>query len=173
MNRNARRRRRAGQGWPTLAAGAGIASIAALAFASYVQNDLGIVPCELCLLERWPYGIAIGLAAIGVFLPGRFGRLAVGLILVDMLASIALSAFHVGVERHAWPSPFPACNARPFTGGSIADQLARMPEHPSKPCDAATYLVPGVPLSLAALDLLYATVVCVMLALFTSRRRSF
>ncbi len=170
MNRAARRRRHAGQGWPTLAAGAGIASIAALALASYVQNDLGIAPCELCLLERWPYGIAIGLAVIGVFLPARFGRLAVSLILLDLLASAALSAFHVGVELHAWPSPFPECSAAPVSGGSIADQLARLPAHPNKPCDAATYLIPGIPLSLAALDLLYALVVFVVLLGFTGRR---
>ncbi len=173
MNRAARRRRRAGQGWPTLAAGAGIAAMAALAFASFVQNDLGIVPCELCLLERWPYGVAIGLAVIGVFLPGRFGRLAVSLILIDMLVAACLALFHVGVEQHLWPSPFPECRAPTFAGGSIADQLARMPDHPSKPCDAATYLIPHVPLSLAALDGLYALCFFVVLSTSAARRRNF
>jgi disulfide bond formation protein DsbB len=147
--------------------------MAALGAASFVQNDLGIVPCELCLLERWPYIIAIGLAVIGVFLPGRFGRLAVSLILLDMLASALLAAFHVGVEWHLWPSPFPECSAPVFAGGSVADQLAAMPAHPNKPCDAATYLVPSVPVSLAALNFLYAAAFFVLLATFTGRRRTY
>ncbi len=172
MNRAARRRRRAAQGWPTIAAGAGIAAMAALAIASFIQTDLGIVPCELCLLERWPYGIIIALAVIGVFLPGRFGRLAVSLILLCLLASVALAIFHVGVEQLLWPSPFPACRALTFTGGSIADQLAHMPEHPAKPCDAATYLIPHVPLSLAALNGLYALLFFVVLSTTGARRRA-
>jgi disulfide bond formation protein DsbB len=86
---------------------------------------------------------------------------------------VALALFHVGVEHHFWPSPFPECRAPTFSGGSIADQLARMPLRPSKPCDAATYLVPGVPLSMAALDGLYAAIVFVVLTMGIARRRSF
>ena len=146
--------------------------MAALATASFIQTDLGIVPCELCLLERWPYGVAIALAVIGVFLPGRFGRMAVSLILLCLLASIALAAFHVGVEQHLWPSPFPACRSLAFSGGSVADQIAHMPDRPAKPCDAATYLIPHVPLSLAALNGLYALLFLVVLSTTAARRQS-
>ena len=170
MSRRSRRNRRGGQGWPTVAGVGGIAAIAALAFAAYVQNDLGIVPCELCLLERWPYRIAIAIAVVGIVLPGRFGRLAVSLIMLDMLVSVGLAAFHVGVEWHAWPSPFPECNAPHFVGGSIGDRLAAMPARPAKPCDAATYLVPGVPVSLAALNGLYALAVFALVGRLSVRR---
>ena len=170
MSRRSRRSRRGGQGWSTVVGVGGIAAIAALAFASYVQNDLGIVPCELCLLERWPYRIAIAIAIVGVLLPGRFGRLAVSLILIDMLVAVALAAFHVGVEWHAWPSPFPECNAPRFAGGSVGDQLAAMPDRPAKPCDAATYLIPGLPVSLAALDGCYALAVFLLVGRLSVRR---
>lgn len=149
---------------------AGIAAVAALAFASYVQHDLGIVPCELCLLERWPYRIAVGLAVIGMVFPGRLGRTAVNLILLDLIVSVGLAVFHVGVEWHAWPSPFPECNAATFSAGSIADQLARMPDRPAKPCDAATFLVPGLPVSLAMLNALYGVAVFFVVARLAARR---
>ena len=170
MRRRSWSRRRSGQGWPTVAGAAGIAALAALAFASFVQQDLGIVPCELCLIERWPYRIAAALAVIGMVLPSRFGRLAVSLILLDLLVSVALAVFHVGVEWHAWPSPFPECNAPAFSGGSIADQLAHMPDHPAKPCDAATFLVPGLPLSMAALNGIYALAVFLVVTRLAARR---
>ena len=43
-------------------------------------------------------------------------------------------------------------------GGSIAERLASMPARPAKPCDDPTYLIPGVPVSLAAMNLLFALV---------------
>jgi hypothetical protein len=36
------------------------------------------------------------------------------------------------------------------------DRLSAMPARPSKPCDDPTFLIPGLPLSMAAMNLLYA-----------------
>ncbi len=63
---------------------------------------------------------------------------------------------HVGVEFGWWPSPLPECAAPHVTAGSIAERLAAMPARPAKPCDEPTYLVPGLPLSMAAMNLVYA-----------------
>ena len=58
-------------------------------------------------------------------------------------------------------------------GGSIADRFASMPARPSKACDEPTFLIPFVPLSMAAMNLLYAMMFCALLvvALFRSERR--
>lgn len=47
----------------------------------------------------------------------------------------------------------------PYIRAYHAERLASMPLLPSKPCDAGTYLVPGVPLSMAAMGGLYAAAV--------------
>jgi disulfide bond formation protein DsbB len=129
----------------------------------------GLVPCALCLLERWPYRVAIVLSLIALVLPRRPARLALGLVVVTMLAGAGLGAMHVGVEQGLWPSPLPECAAPRIGGGSIADRLAAMPARPSKPCDAPTYLIPGLPLSMAAMNLIYALVFAAVLTVALSR----
>lgn len=116
----------------------------------------GLVPCALCLLERWPYRVAIVLSLAAMVVPPRAGRLLLMLVMLTLLVGAAFAAVHVGVEQHYWPSPLPECAAPEISGGSIAERLAQMPSRPSKPCDDPTFLIPGLPLSMAAMNLLYA-----------------
>ena len=44
-------------------------------------------------------------------------------------------------------------------------RLARMPSHPAKPCDDPTYLLPGVPVSMAAMNGLAALAFGLFLAI--------
>jgi disulfide bond formation protein DsbB len=132
----------------------------------------GLVPCALCLLERWPYRVAIVLALLAAVVPHRYARLLLMAVVLSMLAAAALAVVHVGVEQHYWPSPLPECAAPRFSGGSIADRLAQMPARPAKPCEDPTYLVPGLPISMAAMNLLYALGVAVLLGAFLWRDRS-
>ena len=61
------------------------------------------------------------------------------------------------MEQGWWPSPLPGCQVpRATLGGSVEDMLKALSAAPSKPCDAPTYLVPGLPLSMAAMNVVYA-----------------
>jgi disulfide bond formation protein DsbB len=126
----------------------------------------GLVPCALCLLERWPYRVAIGLGLLGLVLPVRVARLMLGLIVLAMFGNAVLAVVHVGVEQHAWPSPLPECAAPQLHVGTLAERLAEMPARPGKPCDAPTYLVPVLPLSMAAMNLIYSLIFAGSLTLF-------
>jgi disulfide bond formation protein DsbB len=151
-----------------------LAAGAALGVALGSEAWAGLVPCALCLLERWPYRIAIALGLLALLLPRRVGRGVLWLALIAVLAGAGFAGVHVGVERGWWPSPLPECAAPHFVPGTIAQTLAAMPAHPSKPCDAPTYLIPGLPVSMAAMNLIYALAVSVMLGswlLDTARRR--
>ena len=132
----------------------------------------GLVPCALCLVERWPYRVVIVLSLLALVLPPRFARWMLALVVLCMLASVALAATHVGVELHYWPSPLPECAAPRLTGGSIAERLSQMPARPGKPCDEPTFLIPGLPLSMAAMNLLYALAFTAMLGGFLSWRKT-
>ena len=87
------------------------------------------------------------------------------LVIVCLLADAAVAAVHVGVEMGWWPSPLPECAAPRFSGGSIADRLASMPSRPAKPCDEPTFLVSGIPVSFAAMNLLFAMGFAALLAM--------
>jgi disulfide bond formation protein DsbB len=116
----------------------------------------GLVPCALCLLERWPYRIAIAFGVLGILPPRPFSQLALVCVLLAGLADVGISGVHVGVEFGWWPSPLPECAAPKFAEGSIADRLRSMPARPAKPCDDPVYVVAAVPLSFAQAGLIYA-----------------
>ncbi len=142
------------------------AAAAALAVAIAAERLGGLVPCPLCLMERWPYRVVIVLGLFAAAVPRRAGRWVLGLALVSTVAAAALAVTHVGVEQHAWPSPLPECAAPNLAGLGIAERLAAMPLRPSKPCEEATYLVPALPVSMAAMNLIYALGFSAMLAIF-------
>lgn len=149
---------------------AAIAAAAALGIAQMAEHWGGLVPCALCLLERWPYRVAVVLGLAAAFLPGRAARAVLGLLALTVLTGAGFAAIHVGVEFHWWPSPLPECAAPTFGGGSIAERLARMPAVPAKPCDDPTYLVRGLPLSIAEMNLLFAAAFTAATAWIAIRR---
>ncbi|HEY2132784.1 MAG TPA: disulfide bond formation protein B [Acetobacteraceae bacterium] len=140
-----------------------------VAYASEIYG--GLVPCALCLIERWPYRIAVALGVVGLVLPRSLARLALALLSLTMLVGAGIAATHVGVERGWWPDPLPQCAAPHFSGGSIAERLASMPATPSKSCEDPTYLIPSIPISMATMDLIFALALAALTAIFLWRSR--
>lgn len=132
-----------------------VALLAAAAplFARGSETWFDLVPCELCLWQRWPYWAAAALALAAHFVARRKLLWAAGM---AALVSAGIAGFHVGVEFGWWPSPLPGC-AAPTAGGAMTlDQMmASLAAVPTKPCDEPVWLIPGVPLSMAALNLIY------------------
>ncbi len=147
--------------------------VAALAVAAPLlalgsERFLGLVPCALCLWQRWPYWVAAAIALLAAGLRSR-GMLAVAAL--AFLAAAGLAGLHVGVEGGWWPSPLPACAAPAVTGAATVEELMRnLAPAPSKPCDAPTHLIPGLPVSMAAMNGIYALLLTA-LALAWARRR--
>ena len=149
-------------------AGALLAGLA-LITARLSESWAGLVPCALCLVERWPYRLAILLCVLALAWR-RAARSLIALAALTMLASAAVAAVHVGVEQGYWPSPLPECQAPNLGQGSIADRLARMPARPSKPCDDPTYLVPALPISMAGMNLGLSLLLAIALAATAAKR---
>jgi disulfide bond formation protein DsbB len=150
-----------------------LAAGVALGIALASEHWGSLVPCALCLWERTPYRVAIGLGAIGFLVPARWvpRRLVLALILLTVLAAAGLAAIHVGVEQGFWPSPLPECAAPVVTFGSIAERLARMPALPAKPCDEPTFLIPFLPVSMAAMNLIFTLAFASAIAIYLGQRR--
>lgn len=79
----------------------------------------GLLPCTLCLWQRWPHGVAIAIGIVALFWNPRvvllLGALAV-------LASAGIAAFHVGVEQGWWEG-LATCSAGSIEGVSVEDLL--------------------------------------------------
>ncbi len=124
---------------------AALIAAGALGVAYFAQYQLHLVPCELCLLERWPYRIVVLLGLLALLVGGNPARAMVALAGVVMLAGTAVSGLHVGVEFGWWPSPLPECNG-------ILTPGAALPLTPSVPCDRPVHLIAGFPMSMAQMD---------------------
>jgi disulfide bond formation protein DsbB len=140
-----------------------------IARGSEIWGDL--VPCALCLVERWPYRVALWLAAIGLVLPRPLARWALWLVLLAAAAGGLAAFVHVGVEHGWWASPLPQCQAPNIAGMSIAERLKHLPSRPSMACEDPTYLLPSIPLSMAEMNMLFALAFTVGVASFLWRTR--
>jgi disulfide bond formation protein DsbB len=141
-----------------------LAALAALGVAYYVQDFDALYPCPLCLLERWPYRIVILLGLLAALTGGLPARLILGLAVLALLGDAAIAFVHVGVEFHWWQSPLPECNG-------ILAPGAPLPMMPAKPCDDPTFLIPHLPVSMAAMNFLYAALFALLLLGYVARSK--
>ena len=75
-----------------------IISVVALASAFFIEHALGHQPCNLCILERIPYLLAI----IIIVLNYKFvhlEKLFIILLILIFLAATILSLYHLGIEQ--------------------------------------------------------------------------
>jgi len=125
-----------------------VASLLVLGTALLSQYWGGLVPCELCLLQRWPWRVAIAVAALvwlaGERLPMASAALALALV---FFVSAGLGFYHVGVEQHWFQGPT-ACTATEGITATTVEELRRQLEG-VKPvmCDEVQWALFGVSLA--------------------------
>jgi disulfide bond formation protein DsbB len=130
------------------------AAILALATATiagaWIVEAAGFAPCELCLVQRWPYYAGIPVAALTLALAWRGGgRLLTAAFAVLVLlfgTSAILGAFHAGVEWGFWPGPT-ACTGALVPAASFEDFLAQLENVPVVRCDAPAFRILGLSLA--------------------------
>jgi disulfide bond formation protein DsbB len=85
-----------------------------------------LVPCEMCMWQRWPHLVAIilALAAIATRRTAGTSRLFVLMAAVAILVSGGLGVYHAGVEYHWWQGPA-RCTGQHFT--SLEDLMKAPP----------------------------------------------
>lgn len=107
----------------------------------------GLAPCELCLLQRWPWGTAIVISLV-VLMVGEHARLDwVALLLAVVFAvSVVFAFYHVGVEQHWFAGPT-ACTAGP--GGAMTLEQMKQQILGTAPvlCDRPAWTLFGVSLA--------------------------
>ena len=82
-----------------------IFSIFTLVAAYFIQYILGHKPCNLCLLERYPYLGAIILISF-LFIINKFEKLIFYLILLLFFLGAIVSFYHVGIEQGIFKESF-------------------------------------------------------------------
>jgi disulfide bond formation protein DsbB len=153
---------------PALAASLAVALTAAatIAGAWFFQLVLGIVPCPLCLEQRYAYYLAIPLGLL-IALAARSGApkplLLAGLAILVLasLANAGLGTYHAGVEWGFWKGPTD-CSGPVVNLGSATDLLSRLDTVKVVRCDEVQWRFLG--LSLAGYNLLISLLMAAIAA---------
>ena len=120
---------------PALVAALAIAAVAAAALAGawFFQLVLEILPCPLCLEQRYAYYFAVpfaGLVALAAARGAPRGVVIAGLAILALaaLGNSILGGYHAGVEWKFWPGPTDCSGTgfNPGKAGSLFDQLDKV-----------------------------------------------
>jgi disulfide bond formation protein DsbB len=120
----------------------------ALLWGAIASQYIGhLVPCEMCMWQRWPHVAAIVLAllAIAIRPNPKASRGFTLLAALAILVSGAIGVYHAGVEYHWWTANLP-CLA-PTLSGSGQDILAQIMAAPIIRCDQPQWALWGVSLA--------------------------
>jgi disulfide bond formation protein DsbB len=138
---------------------------AALAFCSALvliivnifEYGFGYLPCHLCLYQRLPWWIALGLSCLAMMLVKRRGVLSLLLSIAALLAILVgagLAAYHAGVEYQFWPGPSDCTGAQTLASG-LAGAIQNIQSGPPAPsCGDAAWTLLGI--SMAGYNFLFS-----------------
>jgi disulfide bond formation protein DsbB len=146
------------------------ASVAVLGTALLSQYWGGLAPCELCLVQRWPWLAAIVISLISIILGNRPPLpWTVLLLTVVFVAGSGLAFYHVGVEKHWFAGP-EACTGSTTAADTVEALKARILGQMPVRCDEPAWSLWGI--SLAGWNLLASLVMAgVCLSAFLHLRR--
>jgi disulfide bond formation protein DsbB len=125
----------------------------------------GLAPCELCLMQRWPWAAAIAIALIATMVGSESLLSWLALLLTAVFAvGGALALYHVGVEKHWFAGPS-ACTGAATAADTVEALKARILGQMPVRCDEPAWSLWGI--SLAGWNLLASLVMgSVCLAVF-------
>lgn len=136
-----------------LAGGFGLAMILGAVFFQFV---VGVAPCEVCIWQRWPHGIAaaIGLGGFILFalhaIDAKWAPYFAAAALLCLAVAGGLGVYHSGVEWKFWAGP-DACTGDRYVFRGIIDLNAPTTVR----CDVVQYRFLGI-LSLANLNAIFS-----------------
>jgi len=134
-------------------------SIVALASAFFIEYKLGHQPCNLCILERIPYLLAI----ILILLNYKFNHLEKYFILllsIVFLASTLLSLYHLGIEQGFIEESL-VCDLQNSSKILSKEKILKQLQEKRVSCKDVTFKIFG--LSLTTLNIIISILITIVL----------
>jgi len=135
------------------------------------QRLADLVPCHLCLQQRWPHFAAILLALLAMFpgIPLRAQRLLIACAAGAIATTGMIGAFHAGVEYGWWTYVSPCTGSMTTTGTSAIEAIMAAP---LVRCDEAAFRFLGISMAGWNAVISLATASFIAVTLFRTRRTS-
>jgi disulfide bond formation protein DsbB len=155
---------------PRLIGAIGLVSAALIAGAWYFQLVVGLVPCKLCLEQRWPHyaAIALSLVALALARSARLQWLALLALALLMAWSTGLGIYHSGVEWGWFLGPSD-CGGGTAAAAGVQDFMKQLQNVRVVSCGEAAWRFLG--LSLAGWNAVVSALLFLLAVFGLARRR--
>ena len=120
-------------------------SFIALISAFFIEYILGHQPCNLCLIERIPYGLSI-MIIMAIFLIRKNQKFLVMLLILTFIFSFAISFYHFGIEQGFFQESS-VCGVKNLTEIITKEDLLKQLSEKTISCRDVTFRVFGLSLT--------------------------
>ena len=136
-----------------------IISLVSIVSAYFIEYILGYQPCNLCLIERIPYGISIILITLNYFFK-KNEKFIILLLILTFFFSFAISAYHLGIEQGLFEESA-VCGLKNSTGIISKEELLKQLQEKTVSCKDVTFRIFG--LSLTSINILLSLMLIILL----------
>ena len=133
--------------------------LVALISACFIEYVLGHQPCNLCLIERIPYGISIILISLMLFLK-KSEKFFILLLILTFIFSFAISFYHLGIEQGIFQESA-VCGVKDFSENITKEELLNQFNEKTVSCKDVTFRVFG--LSLTTINIFISLLIIITL----------
>ena len=120
-------------------------SFIALISAFFIEYILGHQPCNLCLIERIPYGLSI-MIIMAIFLIRKNQKFLVMLLILTFIFSFAISFYHFGIEQGFFQESS-VCGVKSMTENITKADLLKQLSKKTISCKDVTFRIFGLSLT--------------------------
>ena len=120
-------------------------SFIALISAFFIEYILGHQPCNLCLIERIPYGLSI-IIIMTIFLIKKNQKFLVMLLTLTFIFSFAISFYHFGIEQSFFQESS-VCGVKSSIGIVTKEDLLKQLSEKTISCKDVTFRIFGLSLT--------------------------
>ena len=136
-----------------------IISLISIISAYFIEYILGHQPCNLCLIERIPYGISI-ILIISNYLFKNNERFIIILLIITFLFSLMISLYHFGIEQGFFEESA-VCGVKNTADIISKEELLNLLNEKTISCKDVTFRVFG--LSLTSINIMISLIIIIML----------
>ena len=122
-----------------------IFSFIALISAYFIEHILGHQPCNLCLIERIPYGLSM-IIIITIFILKKYERFFIMLLILTFIFSFVISFYHYGIEQGFFEES-KLCGLRDISETITKEDLLKQLNKKIISCKDVTFKLFGLSLS--------------------------
>ena len=128
-------------------------SFVALISAFFIEYVLGHQPCNLCILERIPYSLAIVIILLN-YKFSQFEKIFLVLLVIVFLTATILSVYHFGIEQGFIEESL-VCDLKNGSEATSKEEILKQLQEQKVSCKDVTFKIFGLSLTTYNLSLIH------------------